>query len=261
MKVPVLPDPVLPDPVLADAKVEQFEKAKVDQLKSFILVRTSGDTATIGSGQRLLKGKAAEAILGADSWLKRAFDLRAKDVQRSITVPVPNTEVTRSLSLSDPDCLVIRVTRISEPTPFLITIEWRKRIRQAVDGLSANQDCSIVNLDAQQAKSQALCRILFSRLTEHIKSRMKDRTKHKHWVWDFVCYNLSRMAAVMVLMHHVQDDLEAMLGRRDRCFLRHGDAFIPISMDVTQMLTTPIRNHECCYLYYDKMSHAFTNSP
>jgi hypothetical protein len=101
-------------------------------------------------------------------------------------------------------------------------------MKEAVDSLSPNADDSLVNLDAQQVKSEALCRILFSRLTEHIESRVKDRAKHKHWVWDFVCHNLSHMAAVMVLMDDVQDDLEAMGGRRDRCFLRHGDAFTPI---------------------------------
>jgi chaperonin GroEL (HSP60 family) len=46
----VLKGMAIPDPVLANAKVEHFAKEKVDQLKSFILVRTSGDTA-LGGGQ------------------------------------------------------------------------------------------------------------------------------------------------------------------------------------------------------------------
>jgi hypothetical protein len=49
---------------------------------------------------------------------------------------------------------------------------------------------------------------------KHIKSRVKDTAKHNHWVWDFV-------ASVMVLMDHVQGDLEAMGGRCNRCFLSH----------------------------------------
>jgi hypothetical protein len=66
----------IPDPVLANAKVEHFAKAKVDLLRYFILVRTSGDTA-LGGGQRSLKGTVDGARSGIDYWLKRAFELRA----------------------------------------------------------------------------------------------------------------------------------------------------------------------------------------
>jgi hypothetical protein len=65
-------------------------------------------------------------------------------------------------------------------------------------------------------RSDALRRIIFSRLNEGITSRVKDIAKHSHWVWDFVRNNPSRMASVMVLMNHVQDDLEAMGRHRNR---------------------------------------------
>jgi hypothetical protein len=248
-----------PDAVLANAKVEHFGKAKVDQLKSFILVRTSGDAA-ISGGQRILKGTVDGANSGIDSWLTRAFDLRAKDLQRSETVPTPNTEVTSNSITSDPDCLTIRVARVLEPPLFQITIEWQKRVKAAVDSLSTNGDCSLVTIDAQQKQSDALCRILFSRLNEHIKLRVTDSAKRIHWVWDFVRNNLSRMASIMVLMNHIQDDLEAMGRHRDRYFLRHCEAFTPISVNTMQETTTEIRNHEGCYLYYDCQTHAFIRS-
>jgi hypothetical protein len=106
---------------------------------NFILVRTSGDTA-LGGGQRTLKGTVDGARSGIDSWLKRAFDLRAKDVQRSKTVRVPNTEVTNSSITSDPDCLTIQVARVLEAPLFQITIEWQKRVKAAVDSLTTNAD-------------------------------------------------------------------------------------------------------------------------
>jgi hypothetical protein len=111
-----------PDPVLVDAKVVHFGKAKLDQPKSFILVRTSRDTALSG-GQRILKGNVDENRGGKDSWLQRVFDLRAKDLQLSKTVPAPNTEVTSSSMTSDPDCLTtIQVAKVLEPPFFQITI-------------------------------------------------------------------------------------------------------------------------------------------
>jgi hypothetical protein len=88
-----------------------------------------------------------------------------------------------------------------------------------------------VTIDVQQRQSDALYRILFSQLNERIKLRVTDSAKRSHWVWDFVRNNLSRMASIMVLMKQIQDDLEAMGRHRNRCFLRHCEAFTPISVN------------------------------
>jgi hypothetical protein len=59
--------------------------------------------------------------------------------------------------------------------------------------------------------------------------------------------NLLRMAAVIVYFDHIQDDLECMITRSNKCLLRNvSNNFIPLEDG-----TAAANELEGCHLYYD----------
>jgi hypothetical protein len=89
---------------------------------------------------------------------------------------------------------------------FMVTGKWIEDVKMAFnpDQMVHFKSYSATEI---QPKVDVLVRILWSQLQPDHCSRVKDESKHKSWVWNFVRENLGRVAAVMILMQHIHDNL------------------------------------------------------
>jgi hypothetical protein len=141
---------------------------------------------------------------------------------------------------------------------FNITNGWRDKVKAAFDSMDnlilRNNDGNDQGADLLQEQANILLKLLWARLDQHIIDRVP-QSKHKHWIWQFVRKNLSRVAAAMILFDHVVHDLERFATNPKKCLLRNvssqGLSFIPLVV-ATSASTEAARKTEGSYLYFDR---------
>ncbi len=232
-----------------DSTLKDFAKLLKGQLVAFIHVRKYKD---MNSDKWPNKGTLTEAETGVENLIKIAFDVRARPLllEKNIATESGNAIATdQSPTQQMPTFATVDVLRNSidvvNDRSFVITDDWLTKVKDAFD----SSDCCLEvcsDVPKLQVRADLLFRILWTRLDQHVKDRVPP-TKHEHWVFDFVRMNLSRMAAVMVYFDHIQDDLECLVGRSNKCLLRNAsNNFIPLKNG-----TPAAKELEGCYLYYD----------
>jgi hypothetical protein len=232
--------------------MKDFAKLLKGQLVAFIHVRKYND---IISDKWPNKGTLIEAEKGAENLIKIAFDVRASPLllEANTTAEPDNAVATEHSPTQEmPTFATVDVQRrsldIVMDRSFVITDDWLAKVKKVFDPL----DCLLVctGIPKLQVRADLLFRVLWTRLDQHIQDRVPE-LKHAHWVFtEFVRMNLSRMAAIMVHFDHIQDDLECLVTRSNKCLLRNASSsankFIPVEDG-----TTAAKELEGSYLYYD----------
>jgi hypothetical protein len=129
-------------------------------------------------------------------------------------------------------------------SPFDVTEEWRKNVFLSFDsrGIYDKDNLDTIEQDLQE-KANQLASVLDSHLHSQIKRRVKKVKKQVHWVWDFTFDNLTRVAAIIICMGHVKDDIPLQAKLVGRCLLKKSSAFVPICIDIMKKeLTSEVRN-------------------
>jgi hypothetical protein len=141
-----------------------------------------------------------------------------------------------------------------EPPPsfFLLDRNWIEKVHLHCVGGSF-VEAESVN-DAMKARADLLAKLMRQRLANH-KSEKVDANKQSHFTLGWFSENISRVAAIAVLAQHVRDEPDTI--DENACLLRHategvGNQFMVI---VDELLKA-----EGCYLYYDKVDHAWRRS-
>jgi hypothetical protein len=133
---------------------------------------------------------------------------------------------------------------------FAVTDQWIDKVK-----LAFNPDQMIhfadLNAAALQPQVDTLVKILWSRLQRHISFRV-DVTKRGSWVWNFVRKNLGPVAAMMILVGHVQSHLLGIVDRGHVCLLHNpvgGGKMIPL-LGEDGSRTNAATILQGCYLHF-----------
>jgi hypothetical protein len=96
---------------------------------------------------------------------------------------------------------------------------------------------------SSELKNQAekLLTLLLPRLTAHVTRRIQDPKKHDHWCFQWAAKNFGRVAAIMVLYGHMEEDLKC-LDLSETLLGPPGNFLLPVDEDGEQ---------EGAYLYFD----------
>ena len=247
----------------ANAALKHFALSKLlaKHLKAFAHARRE-----LKKGQAWpKKGTLADAESGQDVMIKVAFDCRIAAVRiEKETVPsVSDSENDEDLVLQqqdwDPDYKTVTVVRKSAADEmFNITNGWRDKVKAAFDHMDTiilPNDVNDQGSDGLQEETNILLKLLWARLDQHIIDRVP-QSKRKHWIWQFIRKNLSRVAAVMILFDHVVHDLERFATNPKKCLLRNvssqGRSFVPLVVGTSDSFTSAAKKTEGCYLYFDQ---------
>jgi hypothetical protein len=110
-----------------------------------------------------------------------------------------------------------------------------------------------LNATALQPQVDTLRKIIWSRLQYHIMFRVNE-TKHDSWVLSFVRENLGPVAAMMILVGHVQSHLLGIVDRGHVCLLRNpveGGKMIPL-LGEDGSRTNAAKILQGCCLHFDR---------
>jgi hypothetical protein len=136
---------------------------------------------------------------------------------------------------------------------FAVTDQWIDKVR-----LAFNPDHMIhfadISAAALQPRVDTLVKILWSRLQRHIRYRVNNETKLGSWVWNFVRENLGPVAAMMILVVHVQSHLLGNVDRGHVCLLRNpvgGGNMIPL-LGENGSRTNAAKILRGCYLHFHR---------
>ena len=247
---------------VADAELWHFQKCKKPQLQAFIIARLTEDVSkTVNIPKN--KGKLAKAeVDGAETLVRRAYDLRGHDLKLKDKVSEPETPVDAAFQSSFPHAEVATVYQVPgiQEYQFSPTNNFVELLKQAFDPNEITKirlvDLSDPDALAQlQQRTVMLHDILQQRLTRHIQERVKDKSKHDHWVWTFARRNIGRVAAAMVAFGHVRKDLTTAKRDFEECLLAGVSKGSFISIE-----TIEVRNMEGCYLWYDTERECWVRS-
>jgi len=221
-------------------------------LKAFIFVRSHDKGDAVAGLSSKTKGKVEEAVPGADTLLRMAFDLRSQGVKlKPVDVSTPPTSTGTSATVPSPEYVEI-TKRIGADSSvcdnrFTVTESFVKDVNEVLDPCDAHPLDSSAPSDIADIQEQTnmLHGILQARLIRHIEQRIKDATKRDHYSLRWAAQNLGRVSAIMVIMGHVKKDITIAKSNSGTCLLRQpGDSFIIAG-------TADILEQEGCYLYYD----------
>ena len=119
-----------------------------------------------------------------------------------------------------------------------MTNAWHKLAIEYITSIESLDMASAPSLNDVNLRTKKLSVLLLSRLERNPGQRLGVYEKKKnHWVWRFVCQNIPRIAALMIMSRHVREDTDS-LGDND-CYLRPFTCFQPAT------------NSEGNYLYRD----------
>jgi hypothetical protein len=238
--------------MLANAELKHILKPTVKLLKAFIFVQThdKGDAAAGLSSKA--KGKVKEAVEGADTLLRMAFDLRSQEVKlESIAGMQPPTPTDTRANVPPPEYVEIakRIGAKSSVSDnhFTVAEDFVKDVKEALDPCDAHPLDSNMPLDIADIQEQTnlFHEILQARLIRHIEQRIEDTSKRDHYSFRWAEQNLGRVSAIMVIVGHVKKDIAVAKSNSGTSLLcQPGDSFIIAGTD-------NILDLEGCYLHYD----------
>ena len=161
---------------------ESFAKVNVDILVSFILARRDD----VPKSKLPNKGKIADAIRGEINLISMAFNFRTKpnlllsklsvaeEAERDVGLEVEQSNFTRH------EVIVQLLNDSVKASTYLNDEVWLARAKL----IFANSSTALVNYVTIQLdcdKSDLLQKFLKSRLTNHVKRRIKDKKKMDNW--------------------------------------------------------------------------------
>lgn len=174
--------------MLANAELKHMCVPVSKLLKAFIFVRSNkrGDaTANLSSK---VKGKVVDAVPGASTLLRMAFDLRSKGVElREVTEALPLTAASAGAQVPRLDYVEItrrvRADASVVDNPFTVTETFIKDVKAALDPCDAHplNSNAALNIRNIQESTNLLHGILQARLVRHIEQRIVDKSKHDHY--------------------------------------------------------------------------------
>jgi hypothetical protein len=212
--------------MLANAELKHILKPTVKLLKAFIFVRThdKGDAAAGLSSKA--KGKVEEAVEGANTLLRLAFDLRSQEAKlESIAGTQPPTPTDKRANVPPPEYVEIakRIGAESSVSDnrFTVTEDFVKDVKEALDPCDAHPLDSNMPLDIAdvQERTDLLHEILQACLVHHIEQRIEDTSKRDHYSLRWAEQNLGRVSAIMVVMGHVKEDIAIAKSNSETCLL------------------------------------------
>jgi hypothetical protein len=140
-----------------------------------------------------------------------------------------------------------------------VTREYVKLIQDAFDPYNMATSTIRVAADKDlaelQEKANTLTSILQARLLVHIRNRVKDSSKHNHYVWQLATSNIGRVAAAMIIFGHVRNDLTALKFDECACLLASSS-----KNTFVKAVTPDVLSMEGCYLMLDTESGDFVRS-
>ena len=215
---------------LQEATLDMFAKSNCSLLRAFCQVRKGKPESGWPK-----KGSVTDAETGVANLISLAFGCRCD----SILVEVSEGEEERP-SVRDVASVPFQTVRIAPLhlalCRFVVTEEWIKDVKMAFNPEQMVHFESYSSTE-MQPKVDVLVKILWSRLQNHIRSRVDDKSKHRSWVWNFVRENLGRVAAVMILARHVRDNLLGVVSKNNVCLLRSpykGSKMVPLTAEKTE---------------------------
>lgn len=214
--------------MLANAELKHMVKATVPLLKAFIFVR-SHDKGNAVARLSKPKGGIEDAVPGADTLLRVAFDLRSQGVKLKPVSAQPQQSDAPALV---PACTFVQIDgRLGAGTSikdnrFVVTQDFVKQVKKALDPYDAHPLNTSSYADgiphSIQQRADLLHEILHARLVRHIQDRvcLVDDSKRNHYCLRWVKQNLGHVAAIMVIMNHTKDDLAMAKSNTGACLLR-----------------------------------------
>jgi hypothetical protein len=184
---------------------------------------------------------------------------REASTESSLSAQEHEEDMLLAQELWAPDYTARTVERKSASNEiFNITLDWSGKVKAVFDSMNAvivRGDRNDQGADILQQETNLIFKLPLVRLDQHIIDRVPE-VRRKHWVWQFVRKNLSRVAAVMILFDHVVHDLERFATNPNKCLLRNassleGSSFIPLVMGTSDTLTEAAKKTEDCYLSFD----------
>lgn len=252
---------------LGTATIEMFSKPLARELKAFYHVR-KGCPPEDGGWPN--KGSAEEARMGISNLILLAYECRNEPV-----LPDPDNEPDDETNESNEedesddesdddmpdnndnsDCFqTYTATPLNlAQCRFVVTDEWIASVKNA---FNPGQMYYFEPFTAEQLQPRVdtLTKILWSRLGTHIRTRVPDKNDMRDsWVWNFVRENLGRVAAMMILVQHIRENLDGIVLRSDVCLLRSPQAAsskMLLLSDGKGNGVTAVQKLHGCYLPYN----------
>jgi len=148
--------------------------------------------------------------------------------------------------------MAMQAEHIVVPSKAIDKTESRHSIAER--SLTAATSLNVIHDRAHQLQD-----ILQTRLAQHVQKRVGgDKRMMEHWVWEFARQNICLVAAAMVRMGHVVDDIEVAKWNSDASLLQStGDNTFVMAA------TNEILDLEGCYLFYNKVTndHIWSGRP
>jgi hypothetical protein len=232
---------------LEQATLDLFAKPTAPLLKAFYQVRKGKPEAGWPK-----KGQVKEAENGTVNLISLAFSCRCNSV---VEVAVA-TELVETATVEEVVPVPFEIFRAAPlklgSCRFAVTDQWIDKVKLA---FNPNQMVHFADLNAAALQPQVdtLVKILWSRLLRHISFRV-DVTKRGSWVWNFVRENLGPVAAMMILVGHVQSHLLGNVDRGHVCLLRNpvgGGKMIPL-LGEDGSRTNAAKILQGCYLHFHR---------
>jgi hypothetical protein len=227
------------------ATIDLFAKPTSPLLKAFYEVRKGKPEAGWPN-----KGQAKDAQNGSVNLILLAFGCRCDSVVEATVAP----ELVETAA----EEIVPVPFETFEAAPmnlatcrFVVTDQWIEKCK-----LAFNPEQMVHFADHSAATLQShvdtLVKILWSRLLRHINYRVHE-SKRGSWVWNFVKENLGPVAAMMILVGHVQSHLLGIVNHSHVCLLRNpvgGGNMIPLTGE-NGSRTNAAKSLQGCYLHFD----------
>jgi hypothetical protein len=189
MKVRLQSEVDVPPESIWEAELADFDKCNVPLLKAFIHVRKFNTVVvpTAAQWNWPKKEKLENALQGEDCLITRAHDCRSDDIVLEIINPV--TIMMPEAAVAPPPTIILTVEQQNPAaSTFLDDNSWVLQVSGAFVG-------------------DILYGIMKARFASLLNSHLLDRQMHSHECVVFVKWNLSRLAAILILSRQVQDDL------------------------------------------------------
>ena len=237
---------------LEECSLENMAKCKAGLLEAFIKVRKYPSLSKKSNLEFTMpknKGKLVEAQAGVHNLIKLAHDIWTEKV---VMVSSDKNDSSLEENPSQPQPVIINLQSQNQPSSsvFICDIFWKQKLQESLINSSSNFP-NIDQLDKYCELAEHLHKILLGRLRQHIRTKIKDVTKHTHWSLQFMNDNLSRLSAISVLFGHVIQDLRCADSNTQ--LLVHPDISGPYP-DVEDMI---FNDAEGAYLYYDSVNKYF----
>jgi hypothetical protein len=254
---------------VTDNTLEHFNKLNMDQLHAFCAKRKWGEAnqdARVSDILRDLKRhkKAELAQVACELRGEPAHPFRKEAAQAAAAPPPPPPPL---LLLRGPGVILQQRGLRGKDTPSELVMDPTFRLKynwyfdvsahnahnaHGTRGAAARQGPGEINLTALASTADGVMPHVRERLQRHIDRTVRDLLKRRHWVWEFVEYNLHTSVALMALAGHFKVD-QAVCGPRDALLVNNPGAF----KEITPLFVKTLRG---AYLYENIVESRFVRS-